>query len=56
MKNKRVAKISAKRLSRIITTREWLKAQSNLLQFYECLTVEQRKEIKDMFIKNSKIN
>jgi len=33
-------------------SRDWLKTQNNLLEIYECLTIEQRKELKEMFLKN----
>jgi len=36
------------KLSKIIATKEWLKAQKNLLQIYEALTPSQRLEIKRM--------
>lgn len=44
--------INPNRLSKLIMSRDWLKTQNNLLEIYECLTIEQRKELKEMFLKN----
>jgi Spy/CpxP family protein refolding chaperone len=44
--------INAQRLSRIITSKEVVKAQSSLLSMYESLTPSQRQEIKELLVKN----
>jgi hypothetical protein len=44
--------IHQERLSRYITSREVVKAQSSLLDVYESMSISQRQEIKLLLIKN----
>ena len=44
--------INPQRLSRIITSREVIKAQSSLLEMYSSLSSSQRQEIKILLDKN----
>lgn len=46
--------INSQRLEKILHNKEWLKAQSHLLQVYECLSKEQRSILKEMFNNNKK--
>lgn len=57
MKNTKIRKkrISPKRLSKILAERQQKTIYRHLQELYSCLTPKQRKEIKDMFIKNSKL-
>lgn len=54
MKNKH--RISNKRLSKIITSRECRSAQDYLLEFYNKLSPENRQEIKEMLNRNKNEN
>lgn len=47
--------ISNKRLSKKISTNDWKKSMSSLLEVYDCLSPSQRKEIKLLFNKNKNI-
>lgn len=44
--------INPQRLSRYITSREVVKAQSSLLEVYNSMSISQRQEIKDMLLRN----
>ena len=44
--------MNAQRLSRRIMTREWVMAQKNVLKTLDCLTPSQRRDIKELLIKN----
>lgn len=49
-------KISSYRLSRIITSRECQSSTDFLIDMYDTMTLEQRQEIKEMFIRNKNQN
>lgn len=53
MKKKKY-KISNKKLSRIITSRECRSAQDYLIELYDRLSPENRQEIKTLLLNNSK--